>query len=72
MVSQPQNPEFRINPESFYPWISDQCTFNLRKGLWASSLRVWYLLHMGLNARKPVFEGLRTTQAQTSLHIRAV
>ena len=29
------------------------------------------LLHMGLDARKPVFGGLRTTQAQTSLHIRA-
>ena len=27
---------------------------------------------MGLNARKPVFGGLRTTQAQTSLRIRAV
>ena len=26
---------------------------------------------MGLNARKPVFGGLRTTQAQTSLRIRA-
>ena len=28
--------------------------------------------HMGLNARKPVFEGLRTTKAQTSLCIRTV
>ena len=28
--------------------------------------------HMGLDARKPVFGGLRTTQAQTSLRIRAV
>ena len=27
---------------------------------------------MGLNARKPVFRGLRTTKAQTSLRIRAV
>ena len=27
---------------------------------------------MGLNARKPVFGGLRTTHAQTSLRIRAV
>ena len=27
---------------------------------------------MGLDARKPVFSGLRTTQAQTSLRIRAV
>ena len=27
---------------------------------------------MGLDARKPVFGGLRTTQAQTSLRIRAV
>ena len=26
---------------------------------------------MGLDERKPVFEGLRTTQAQTSLRIRA-
>ena len=34
------------------------------------------LLHvsyqMGLDARKPVFGGLRTTKAQTSLRIRAV
>ena len=30
------------------------------------------LYHMGLGARKPVFGGLRTTQAQTSLCIRAV
>ena len=28
--------------------------------------------HMGLYARKPVFRGSGTTQAQTSLHIRAV
>ena len=28
--------------------------------------------NMGLNARKPVFGGLRTTKAQTSLRIRAV
>ena len=29
-------------------------------------------LYMGRNARKPVFGGFRTTQAQTSLRIRAV
>ena len=23
MESQPQNPEFRNNPENFHPWISD-------------------------------------------------
>ena len=28
--------------------------------------------HMGLGGRKPVFGGLRTTQAQTSLYIHAV
>ena len=28
--------------------------------------------HMGRDGRKPVFDGLRTTTAQTSLHIRAV
>ena len=28
--------------------------------------------HMGLDARKPVIGGLRTTQAQTSLRICAV
>ena len=28
-------------------------------------------LHMSLDARKPVFGHLRTTKAQTSLHIRA-
>ena len=31
-----------------------------------------YAALMGLNARNPVFGGLRTTQAQTSLRIRAV
>ena len=30
------------------------------------------LFQMGSDARKPVFRGLRTTQAQTSLRIRAV
>ena len=29
-------------------------------------------LHMGLGGRKPVFGGLRTTKAQTSLPIHAV
>ena len=29
------------------------------------------LYDMGLVARKPVFRGLQTTQAQTSLHMRA-
>ena len=24
MESQPQNPEFRDNPENFHPWINDQ------------------------------------------------
>ena len=28
--------------------------------------------HMGYDVRKPVFRGLQTTMAQTSLHIRAV
>ena len=30
------------------------------------------LVHLGRNVRKPVFGGLRTTQAQTSLRIHAV
>ena len=30
------------------------------------------LYNLGRNARKPVFGGLQTTQAQTSLRIRAV
>ena len=34
--------------------------------------RVKYLIGNGLDARKPVFGGLWTTQAQTSLRIRAV
>ena len=34
---------------------------------------IWTPYHeMGLDARKPVFGGLRTTQAQTSLRIRAI
>ena len=28
--------------------------------------------YMGLDVRKPVFGGFRTTKAQTSLHIRTV
>ena len=31
-----------------------------------------FILNLGLDARKPVFGDLRTTQAQTSLRIRAV
>ena len=28
MESQPQNPEFRINPENLHPWITqDELTF---------------------------------------------
>ena len=27
MESQPQNPEFRINPENFHPWACDQDHF---------------------------------------------
>ena len=27
MESQPQNPEFRINPENFHPCISDSLAF---------------------------------------------
>ena len=27
MESQPQNPEFRINPESFYPCLMNVCNF---------------------------------------------
>ena len=30
------------------------------------------VLYLGLDTRKPVFGGLRTTKAQTSLRIRAV
>ena len=25
MESQPQNPEFRINPENFHPWMHVKC-----------------------------------------------
>ena len=39
--------------------------------LWDRFTRYWEP-YVGLNARKPVFGGLRTTQAQTSLRIRAV
>ena len=27
MESQPQNPEFRINPENFHPWYNHLCNF---------------------------------------------
>ena len=37
---------------------------------WSKTSNIKY--YLGLNARKHVFEGLRTTQAQTSLRIRAV
>ena len=26
MESQPQNPEFRINPENFHPCVVNECT----------------------------------------------
>ena len=40
----------------------------------ASTSGFWYIshMHMGLDARKPVFSGVRTTKTQTSLRIRAV
>ena len=31
-----------------------------------------FLVHMALATKKPVFSGVRTTKAQTSLRIRAV
>ena len=27
MESQPQDPEFRINPENFHPWLIGACAF---------------------------------------------
>ena len=39
MESQPQNPEFRNNPENFHPYCSkfihtlENCTLNLRKSI---------------------------------------
>ena len=27
MESQPQNPEFRINPENFHTWVKELCTW---------------------------------------------
>ena len=37
-----------------------------------SKIFIEYDAYLGLDARKPVFGGLRKTQAQTSLRIRAV
>ena len=31
MESQPQNPEFRINPENFHPCVSSMVTVNKTK-----------------------------------------
>ena len=30
MESQPQNPEFRINPGNFHPWLKDIIIFNIK------------------------------------------
>ena len=32
MESQPQNPEFRINPENFHPWRFDYLISNQSSG----------------------------------------
>ena len=40
MESQPQNPEFRINPENFHP-----CIYNLAK-FFNSTIRVSSSLHL--------------------------
>ena len=41
---------------------------------WSGNISIVEKMHlrMGRNARKPVFRGLRTAQAQTSLRIRTV
>ena len=59
MESQPQNPEFRNNPENFHP-----CT--------SSSIGVFiggYCEYMGLDTRKPVFGSSQTTKEQPSLRL---
>ena len=30
MESQPQNPEFRINPENFHPWFNDLLSLRIQ------------------------------------------
>ena len=34
MESQPQNPEFRNNPENFHPYMSDQCLLCSKDIFW--------------------------------------
>ena len=51
-------------------WIQLICEFCLFTYLLKGHLTVH--LQLGLEARKPVFGCLRTTKAQTSLHIRTV
>ena len=46
MESQPQNPEFTINPENFHPWQyieKNNATINTVKSLYNGIFRVhWY------------------------------
>ena len=54
--------KIRIRTDYLVIWVEHEISFI------TSGPVLW---HLGLVARKPVFGGLRTTQAQTSLHIRA-
>ena len=38
MISQPQNPEFRNNPENFHCWVKESCVGSLFCGV------VWFLV----------------------------
>ena len=44
MESQPQNPEFRINPENFHPCKTVEEVIHFRKTM-SQFMRFWYLLH---------------------------
>ena len=35
MESQPQNPEFRINPENFHPWINETRLSKFHNIIWS-------------------------------------
>ena len=61
--------EVKTNMYGLYTYMKDLQDFPLKE---SPTICTRQHLQMGLDARKPVFGGLRTTKAQTRLGIRTV
>ena len=62
----------QITANMSHSWENCSCKhslWNLPFSLMQNIYTAWMVHYMGLDVRKPVFGGLRTTQAQTSLRI---